>query len=66
MMTLATQSGNRTLMGKFVCEVFGIKPTDLRQIVAAIANIGEKRGNVLWFNSEDCDVIADHLGQPRK
>ena len=65
-MKIAIQSGKRTLMGKFVCEVFGINAGELRRITTAIGNIGEKRANVLWFNSDDCDAIADYLGVARK
>ena len=65
-MVIAIQSGKRVLAGRFVCEVFGIKPGDLRRIVNAIGNIGEKRATGLWFNSDDCDKIADHLGVARK
>jgi hypothetical protein len=60
-MQIAIMSGKRTLQGKAVCEIFQVKPARLRAICNYLGNIGEKRGNALWFNSDDCDKIAAHL-----
>lgn len=57
--------GFRTLASRFVREIFNIDKKTLNKIVKEIG-VGEKRTTDTWFNSADCDKIADYLNVPRK